>query len=131
MISGAFKFITNLIFLFNTGSFSSIAWYDREGNYRQIKMDEGSLSLMAIIQMIAGGYLVFKQGKLTKMIFAPILKEYKDAESGQTNGIQMTYRKAPKMKWLKKMVKKISCGIIALTLFALIVCKNLIIDVAN
>ena len=131
MISGAFKFISNLIFLFNTGSFSTVAWYDREGYYRQIKMDEGSLSLMAIIQMIAGGYLIFKQGKLTNMIFAPILKEYREAESGQTNGIQMTYRKAPKMQWLKKMVKKITCGVIALTILSLIVCKNFVLDVAN
>jgi len=130
MISGALKFISNLMFLFNTGSFSKVAWYDRKGNYRTIKMDEGALALMAIIQMIAGGVLVFKQGKLTKMIFAPILDEYKKAESGETNGIQMTHRKAPKMQWLKKVVKKITCGIIALTLFSLVVAKNFAHDIA-
>lgn len=131
MISGAIKFISNLFMLFNTGSFSNVAWYDRKGNYRTIKMDEGAFALMAIIQMVAGGYLVFKQGKLTKMIFAPILEEYRQAEAGQTNGIQMTYRKAPKMQWLKKMVKKITCGIISLTLFSLIVCKNFAHDIIS
>ena len=94
-------------------------------------MDEGALSLMAILQMIAGGILLYKQGKMTKSIFAPILKEYRDAETGQTNGIQMTYRKAPKMKWLKKMVKKITCWIIVLNIFSLCVAKNFVIDIAT
>lgn len=94
-------------------------------------MDEGALSLMAILQMIAGGILIYKQGKMTKMIFAPILKEYRDAETGQTNGIQMTYRKAPKMQWLKKVVKKITCLMIVLNIFSLCVANNFIIDIAT
>lgn len=94
-------------------------------------MDEGALSLISFIQMIAGGCLVYKQGKLTKMIFAPIVEQYRQAETGQTNGIEMTHRKAPKMKWLKKMVKKITCGMIALTLFMMIVMKNFALDIAE
>jgi hypothetical protein len=129
MISGAIKFISNFFFLFNTRSFSKVAWYDRQGNYKTIKMDESALAVMAIIQMIAGGVLVFKQGKLTKMIFGPILDEYRKAESGETNGIQMTYRKAPKMQWLKKVVKKISCAMIALTLLSLVVVKRFAHDI--
>lgn len=81
MISAFFKILSNVIFFFNTGSFSSIAWYDRKGNYRQIKMNESTLSFLALIQ-VCFGYLCYKQGKLTKLIFAPILAEYRQAESG-------------------------------------------------
>jgi len=35
------------------------------------------------------------------------------------------------MQWLKKMVKKITCGIISLTIFSLIVCKNFALDIAQ
>jgi len=117
--------------LFNTGSFSSVAWYDREGNYRTINMDEGALSLMAFFQMIAGGVLVFKQGKITKAIFGPIVHEYRQAEAGETNGIQMTYRKAPKMQWLKKQVKRITCWMIVLNIFTLMTVKNFALDIAT
>lgn len=86
---------------------------------------------MALLQMVAGGVLIFKQGKLTKAIFGPILHEYRQAETGQTNGIQMTVRKAPKMKWLKKMVKKITCWMIALNIFTLMCVKNFAIDIAT
>jgi hypothetical protein len=116
--------------LFNTGSFSSVAWYDREGNYRTINMDEGSLCSMALFQMIAG-VLVYKQGKISKAIFGPIVHEYKQAEAGVTNGIQMTYRKAPKMQWLKKQVKRISCWLIVLTIFTLMTVKSFALDIAT
>lgn len=86
---------------------------------------------MTIIKIIASGCLVYKQGKLTKMIFAPILEEYRKAESGETNGIQMTYRKAPKMQWLKHVVKKISCAMIALTLLTLIICHGFAMDIVR
>lgn len=131
MISGALKFFCNFIFLFNTGSFSKMAWYDRHGNYRQIQMGEGYLSIMTILQMISCGVLIYKQGKLTKMIFAPILKEYRDAETGQTNGIQMTYRKAPKMQWLKKMVKKFTLWMIVLNGVTMIVGRSFANDIAH
>jgi hypothetical protein len=85
---------------------------------------------LAILSVIVG-VLTFKQGKITKRIFAPILKEYRLAESGQTNGIPMTKRRAPKMHWLKRIVKKITCGFIGVTILTLMVCKKFALDVVN
>jgi len=43
------------------------------------------------------GFLFLKQGKLGLKITRPILREYKRAESGSTNGILMNERKTKKM----------------------------------
>jgi hypothetical protein len=43
----------------------------------------------------------------------------------------MTVRKAPKMHWLKKMVKKITCWMIALNIFTLMCVSNFAIDIAT
>ena len=42
-------------------------------------------------------FLFLRQGKLGLKITKPIMKEYKRAESGSTNGILMKERKTKKM----------------------------------
>lgn len=49
------------------------------------------------IMKIVLGLLFLKQGKLGLKITKPIIKEYRRAESGSSNGILMTERKTKNM----------------------------------
>jgi len=95
MFFGALNVFCNAIYLFNIDSFSVVGWYDKDGTYRSIKMNTNCMFILAMIKIIVGGVLLYKQGKVSKDVMAPILKEYRLAETGQTNGIAMTVRKAP------------------------------------
>lgn len=54
---------------------------------------------------ILTGYFSLRQGRNTLKIVNPILKEYKDAMSGVTQGISMTERKSKAMGTHKKEIK--------------------------
>jgi hypothetical protein len=62
---------------------------------------------------------------------APILKEYRLAETGQTNGIAMTVRKAPKMKALKQTVKRITAATVIMTFFSMFVAYDFTQDLVH
>lgn len=75
---------------------------------------------------IIGGLLCIWQGKATKKVFKPILKEYKDAEAGRTQGIMMTERRSKKMQSLKKKIYKITAITFLLGFISIIYTKNFI-----
>ena len=112
-------------------NFSTINWYDRAGNYRTIKLDTGSMFLLALSKIICGGVLLYKQGKISKSVFGPILTEYRQAENGETNGIAMTVRKAPKMKKIHKIVKKITIATIFVSFVGMIISKDFLRDICH
>ena len=60
MFFGALNIICNVCFIFDIGSFSTIGWYDKAGNYRTLTLDSGSLLTLAVIKIIIGGILLFK-----------------------------------------------------------------------
>jgi hypothetical protein len=131
MFSGALSAFCNTIYIFNIDSFSTMGWYDGYGNYRTLKFDTSSLFILAMIKIIVGGALIYKQGKISKDVLSPILKEYRLAETGQTTGIPMTVRKAPKMRHLIQIVKKITYATIIVWAFSMIVLKNLASDIVH
>jgi hypothetical protein len=124
LISGAINVVCNVFFIFVLDSFTTIQWYDREGKYQSINMDPGFLFLLALAKIIGGGYLLIRQGKGTLKILKPLLKEYKDAEHGLTNGIPMVERKSEALKEHKKDVKRITLGMIAILFLTVIVIKG-------
>lgn len=110
-------------------SFTSIGW-TTNGVYRSIRINPGHLFLMALFKIIAGGVFLVKQGKVSIKIFSEIVKEYKAAENGETNGIRMT-RKSNLMKAHKLQIKKIIVGTFALGVFAMLICKAMLEDIAD
>lgn len=65
---------------------------------------------MFAIFKIVMGVLTLYQGRYTKKTFKPILKEYKDAERGVTQGIVMNKRRTKYMARLKKKICKITAA---------------------
>lgn len=88
-----------------------------EINYRvyTFQFDYDSLKMMCIAKIL-GALLFIYQFKPTLKIFKPILKQYRDAEQGITQGIAMTERVHKKMKAHKCSVKKITVLLIVIIL---------------
>ena len=131
MITGVITIVCNVFCILSFGNYSTIHWYDRAGNLRTIKLDVGAVFLLALGKIIGGGILYYKQGKLAKDLFAPILREYRAAERGETNGIAMTVRKVPKMKEVKKTVKKITIATCFLAFLGMIITKDFLRDICR
>lgn len=101
MVFAVITVLSNIMFIFVIDSFESITWADpSSGKVYTIKMDPGFLFLMAFAKIIGSGYLVYKQGSSTVQLIKPILKEYKDAEQGITQGVPMSESKMPAFKGL-------------------------------
>lgn len=64
-------------------------------------------------------------------IFGTILKEYKDAENGVTQGIRMTERKTKLMREHKTLVKKFVYATLFGTLLFLLVFRSFLEDMAD
>jgi len=63
--------------------------------------------------MTVAGFFNIAQGLSTISIFSQILKEYKQAENGETNGIRMT-RKSKHMTLHRQQIKKICMATVCL-----------------
>jgi hypothetical protein len=129
VFNGFVNIVCNIMFIFMMDSFTSIDW-TTNGVYRSIRINPGHLFLMALFKIIAGGVFLVKQGKVSIKIFSEIVKEYKAAENGETNGIRMT-RKSNLMKAHKLQIKKIIVGTFALGVFAMLICKAMLEDIAD
>lgn len=95
-----------------------IYYTDIDGQKMSLDIGSNTIFTCSLIKIICGALTIY-QGKITKKVFQPILKEYKDAERGVTQGIQMNKRRSKEMAHLKKIVWKItgiSCvvGLIAM-----------------
>lgn len=73
---------------------------------------------------IISGALTLWQGKITKRVFKPILKEYRDAERGVTQGIVMNKRRSKNMDRLKRKICRITVISIVVGFFGLIYYQN-------
>jgi len=87
-----------------------------QGNLQFFQVDQRGLAFFAFVKILTG-YFSFRQGRGTLDIVKPILKEYKDAEAGITQGIQMSERKS---KLAHSHIGEIKKLIIA-TIFVLII----------
>jgi len=79
--------------------------------------------VFAILKIIGGGLTVW-MGRSTKKVFRPILKEYRDAERGITQGITMTKRRSKQMKFLKRKVCKITAMMCLVGFVTIVYTKN-------
>ena len=70
------------------------------------KLDQNGLFFFAFVKILTG-YFSYRQGKGTVDIVNPVLKEYKDAAAGITQGIQMTERKSKKVEAHISEIKKL------------------------
>lgn len=70
------------------------------------KLDQNGLFFFAFVKILTG-YFSYRQGKGTVDIVKPVLKEYKDAAAGITQGIQMTERKSKKVEAHISEIKKL------------------------
>jgi hypothetical protein len=130
IISGWINIIMNVIYCFAVNNFTDINWFDKHGNMRTIHIKAGFLVLMAVSKIICG-LLYIKQGRSTHKIFKPILKEYKDAQLGITQGIPMNERKSEKMKPLKREIKKITLAMIFVLFVVCGLVRNELVEVTD
>jgi hypothetical protein len=100
-----------------------INYTDIDGQYIMMKIDANTMLIFAILKIIGGGLTVW-MGRSTNRVFKPILKEYRDAERGVTQGITMTKRRSKQMHKLKKKVCKITTLMCLLGLICIVYTKN-------
>jgi hypothetical protein len=124
MITGALNIVANVFFIFVIDSFTTISWIDRNEKYQSIKLDPGFLFLLAFAKIIGFGFLQYKQGSQTLSVFKPILKEYKDAETGVTQGIPIGHNRSKFMHALKGFIWKITAGLIFIVFVTLLIVKS-------
>lgn len=60
MICGVISVLCNVLCIFSLSDYSSISWYDKYGNFRTLEIDTGSMFLLALIKIIAGGILLYQ-----------------------------------------------------------------------
>lgn len=93
-------------------------------------LETGGLAVMCLMKAVSSIFL-FKQARWTLNAVKPILKEYKDAESGATQGIKMTERRSQKFDTLQRKTKKLTCGVIVFVFFCVIYAKGYCVGEAD
>lgn len=124
IFSGVLTGLCNFFFLFVMNSFSKIQWVDGDGKMQTIHIDPSFLFLMAVSKIIMGGFLVYKQGKATLKVVNPILKEYREAEAGITQGIPMNENKSCQLQALKKTIWRLTLAMIFIFFVTLLIVKS-------
>lgn len=123
IICGASTMIINALIALFMGSTMSFSYQDIDGEYITMTIDSNTIWTTCIIKYTLG-VLVLWQGKAINKVFKPIMKEYKNAETGVTQGILMNERKSKKMVALKKKIYKVTLITSIVAFFSIIYCKN-------
>lgn len=84
-----------------------------------LRISGNDMMMFALFKIVCGA-LTLWQGKVTHKTFRPIMKEYRDAETGITQGIVMDKRHSKRMAKLKKKLLKI-VGATAFVMFLSVV----------
>lgn len=93
-IVGALTAIANgiyFLYCFFNSQYFELKFIDFDGQKIDYKVDLSGLAFIAIFKAITG-VIMYKLGKKLHGVFRPILKDYRNAERGITQGIQMTKR---------------------------------------
>lgn len=107
-VSAIVGIVSNVLFILMSSSYTKFPMHGFNNNIHWLQLDTDTLVLMALGKIALSIAFLF-QAKGALGIFKPILKEYRDAESGTTRGIVMAERKTRKMKAHKSYVKKLTC----------------------
>jgi len=105
LISGYINAICNLVFLLFIGNFNFVHFVDVDGQEIDFSFDSFAFAVGALMKIAISAFCIF-QGKKTLEVYKPIIKEYRDAETGVTNGVMMVERKSKKMDSLVRKVRK-------------------------
>ena len=124
IIAAVITVLANVMFVFTIDSFQNLTWADPSGKVFTISLDPGFLFLMALAKIIGSGFLTYKQGNSTVQLLKPILKDYKDAETGITQGVPMNESKVPQFRALVKLIMRITAAMIFILFLVCILCKN-------
>ena len=111
-------------------TYDNVQFTDIDGQHMQFNFHFRTICLMVIINIIIS-MIMINQGKWTSKVVNPILKEYKMAETGVTNGIRMTERKSEQTLQLKHRVCKQTCCISFLSLVAIIIASDWVSGITN
>jgi len=104
IVSGVMTIVGNALYILGLDNQSTIPWVDSDGSIQFFQLEKGGLFFFALMKILTG-YFSLRQGRSSLKIVNPILKEYKDAMTGVTQGITMTERKSKAMSAHKKEIK--------------------------
>lgn len=108
---------------------SSIPIETDRGNLTMI-FDSSTLNWLTVLKMVSC-VLILLQARGALNIFSPILKNYRDVESGAAQGIPMNDRKVPKMKAHLKLVKRLTCAHIIVCFICILATRGMIKDISD
>ena len=105
MVMGVFTILGNVLYMLSGPSSFELKFIDFDGQKIDYYVDLSALSALALIKMVTG-IIMYKFGKRIYSVFKPILVDYRNAEQGVTEGIQMTKRISKDMLALKRIFCK-------------------------
>jgi len=94
----------NIMYILGLDYNSKVLWVDADGSIQFFQLEKGGLFFFALMKILTG-YFSLRQGRSSLKIAKPILKEYKDAMTGVTQGISMSERKSKAMSAHKSEIK--------------------------
>lgn len=108
-IVGIMTVVTKIIYFlysFCNSQYLKVKFIDFDGQKIDYSIDLSGLAFLCIFKA-ATGVLMYKLGKELHGVFRPILKDYRDAERGITQGIQMTRRISKDMTALGDSLRRV------------------------
>lgn len=130
LVLGGLNIICNGLYMVFMGGTQHVPYIDADGQQMHFTVSGNYMLSFALFKIILGA-LTLKQGQITKKVFKPIVKEYKDVEHGITQGIVMNKRRSKKMAHLKKKICRITVVSFVVGLLSLIYYSNFQMDMVD
>lgn len=130
LVCGAINVVVNTISLLFMDKWAQISYQDIDGQIMYLRLGSNTLYMISLFKIIIG-LLMLKQGKITKKVYKPILKEYRDAENGITQGIVMNKRRSKSMVSLKKKICRITAITFVVGFLYMVYIGNLSMDILD
>jgi len=118
------------LLLGGSGTFMSSMPFETDIGTITMVPDTSALNWMTLFKMVSAIFILI-QGRGAYKIFSPILKGYRDVESGAAQGIPMNARQVPKMKQHVQLVKKLTCCHVLIFFISIIICRGFMLDMAD
>ena len=109
IVGGAINAVANGLCALAAPAFADINFIDLDGQEISMHLDASGLFMLCMFKVLTG-YLAYRQGWITLNLFKPILKDYREAESGRVQGIAMVKRLSKDMAELIRSIWKFTTG---------------------
>jgi hypothetical protein len=123
IICGGINIVVNALSMFFVGGMTSFSYPDVDGQMMSYTISQNTWLMFAVFKIVCGA-LTLMQGKAIHKVFRPILKEYRDAESGVTQGIVMDKRRSKIMARLKRKIWKITFAMSVVMFMSIVYYSN-------